>query len=277
MTQPMVSGGSAGPARRLPARTIVAIEMIQQSLQDRATARTRRWWEKYLRGDASFRGVRMADVRRVVHRWDRADGADFSPSAKKELALALVREEATEDKLAGILFLAEILLPRGELGLRDVARFAGLFRDGSLADWNACDWFCVKVLGPLARQAGPRCARAIADWRSSGNLWQRRAAGVAFVDAAKHGDDNFTGFTTMLLRVCDATVRHPERFAQTGTGWVLRELSVAEPERVAQFVERRLPQFSGEALRQATSRLDAATAKELRRDGRRQRRRAAAA
>lgn len=271
MTYTMVSGGSASRARRLPARTIVAIEMIQRALDDRATARTRRWWQKYLHGEAVFRGVRMSDVRRVVLAWNRTDGAAFSAPAKKELALALLREEATEDKLAGMLLLAEVLLPAGDLGLRDVARFAGLFRDGSLADWNSCDWFSAKVLGPLAAQEGPRCARAIADWRSSSNLWQRRAAGVAFVDVASRGDGNFTGFTTLLLRVCDATVRHADRFAQTGTGWVLRELSVAEPDRVTQFVERRLDHFSAEALRTATAKLDAATARALRKSGRRRR------
>ena len=272
MSHTTVTRGSAGHGRRLPARTIVAIEMIQRSLEDRATARTRRWWERYLRGTATFRGVKMADVRRVVHGWNRTDGADFTAAAKKELAIALLREEATEDKLAGMLFLSEVLLPAGDLGLRDVARFAGLFRDGSLADWNACDWFCVKVLGPLAEQAGPRCARTIADWRSSGNLWQRRAAGVTFIPVAKRGDENFSGFTTLLLRVCDATVRDPDRFAQTGTGWVLRELSMAEPDRVSQFVAKRLDHFSAEALRAATSKLDAGTARELR-AGRRRRRR----
>ena len=275
MSQPHLARGSAGHRRRLPARTVVAIEMIQASLQDHAAARTRRWWERTLRGAATFRGVKMADVRRVVHAWNRADGANFTPAAKKELALALVREDATEDKLAGMLVLSEVLLPGGDLGLRDVARFAGLFRDGCVADWNTCDWFCVKVLGPLAAQAGPRCARTIADWRSSGNLWQRRAAGVTFIPVANRGDENFSGFTTLLLRVCDATVRDPDRFAQTGTGWVLRELSRSEPERVSQFVAKRLDHFSAEALRAATSKLDAGTARELR-AGRRRRRPAAA-
>ena len=260
------SGGSHSPSWRgpVPARTRGAIETIQQSLDGHADARTRRWWEQYLRGAAPFRGVKMADVRRVVHTWNREAGSSFTPSAKKELALALLRQESTEDKLSGMLLLQEVLLPAGDLGQRDVARFASLFRDGALGDWNVCDWFCVKVLGPLVEREGARCARTIADWRASTNLWQRRAAGVAFVNLAKRGDENFTGFTTLLLRVCDATLRHSDRFAQTGAGWVLRELSRAEPARVAEFIGKRLEHFSAEALRQATARLDRDEARDLR-------------
>ena len=52
-----------------------------------------------------------------------------------------------------------------------------LFEQGHIADWNTCDWFCVRVLGPLAEQQGEACARAIAAWKDAPTLWQRRAAG----------------------------------------------------------------------------------------------------
>jgi 3-methyladenine DNA glycosylase AlkD len=95
--------------------------------------------------------------------------------------------------------------------------------------------------------------------KMAGNLWQRRAAGVAFVNLAKDGDDNFPGFSDMLLEVCESTVRHPERFAQTGTGWVLRELGRAEPARVLAFIEANLAHFSSEGLRYATEKMPAET------------------
>jgi hypothetical protein len=244
-----------------------AIESIQRALDDHADARTRRWRERALRGDVAVRGVKMASVRRVARTWNRSDGGAFSAAAKKELALALLREASTEDKLCGMLLLSDVLLPAGDLTLRDVPRLAALFRDGALADRTSCDRFCVNVLGPLVEREGPRCARTIADWRSSGSPWQRRAAGIAFLGLAKQGDDNFAGFTTLLLRVCDAALRHPDRRARAGAGRVLRELSRAEPGRVAEFVEKKLPRFSAEMLRQATANLPRSVAKALR-DGR---------
>ena len=38
------------------------IDRLQSRLDARATAATREWWTKYLKGAASFRGVKMGDV-----------------------------------------------------------------------------------------------------------------------------------------------------------------------------------------------------------------------
>ena len=45
------------------------IDRLQLRLNARTTAATREWWTKYLRGAASFRGVKMGDVRKAVHAW----------------------------------------------------------------------------------------------------------------------------------------------------------------------------------------------------------------
>lgn len=152
---------------------------------------------------------------------------------------------------------------------RDLMELAAVFDDGHLADWNNVDWFAVKVLNRMVQQSGEPCARAISDWSTAANLWRRRASGVAFVSVAKLGDRNFDGFTDMLLQVCDRTVRHRERFAQTGTGWVLRELAKAEPERVLAFVEAHLEHFSREGLRYALEKMPEDERRRLERQRRR--------
>lgn len=233
------------------------IASLQRGLDARAEEATRRWWEDYMKGAIPFRGVKMADIRAELHAWVTAERIDDWPAdEQRDLALRLIRQTYCEDKLAGVLYLQERLLPAGHLRWpADLPRFAALFTEGAIYEWNTCDWFCVRVLGPLAQREGETCAQAIAEWRHSDNLWQRRAAGVAFVNYAPDGDGNFPGFTDMLLAVCDAAVRSPERFAQTGTGWVLRELSHAEPEKVARFVEDHLPLFSTEGFNYSTAKL----------------------
>jgi 3-methyladenine DNA glycosylase AlkD len=245
------------------------MESLIADLQDRLDAAAeparKAWWESYLKGAIGFRGADMAGIRRAVHAWyaDHDLGAR-TPAGQKSLAWALLREAIAEDKLAGILVLQEILLPAGLLDCGDdLASIASLFDDGSIADWNTCDWLCVRVLGPLAERNGERCARAISAWSTAGNLWRRRAAGVAFVNQAGRPHEPFTGFRAMLLDVCDATVRSDERFAQTGTGWVLRELSKADPAAVERFVADHLESMSGEGLRYATARLDDTTRRGL--------------
>jgi 3-methyladenine DNA glycosylase AlkD len=243
------------------------IDRLQLRLNARATAATREWWTKYLRGAASFRGVKMGDVRSAVHAWFAEErlGDHLSGGRQKDLALMLLQEGYTEDKLAGVLFLQEILLPAGALDWRsDLLRFARLFDGGYIRDWNVCDWFCVKVLGPLVEQQGEACARAISEWREANSVWQRRASVVAFADLASKGDRNFPGFTEMVLDNCAHLLRSQERFVQTGVGWVLRELSSSDEGRVIGFVEANLDRFSREGLKNATKYLPPEVAERLR-------------
>jgi 3-methyladenine DNA glycosylase AlkD len=230
------------------------IDRLQLQLNARATPATREWWTKYLRGAASFRGVKMGDVRKTVHAWFEEErlGEHLSVGQQKDLALKLLEEDYSEDKLAGILFLQEILLPQGALERRsDLIRFARLFDEGYICDWSTCDWFCVKVLGPLVEQQGEACARAISEWREANSVWQRRASVVAFANLAHKGDQNFPGFTEMVLGSCSRLLGSQERFVQTGVGWVLRELSRSDQGRVIGFVEANLDRFSREALKNA--------------------------
>jgi 3-methyladenine DNA glycosylase AlkD len=220
-----------------------------------ATAAAREWWTRYLKGTASFRGVKMGDVRKAMHAWFEEErlGEYLTVGQQKDLALMLLEEDYSEDKLAGVLFLQEILLPEGALDWRsDLPRFARLFDQGYIRDWSICDWFCVKVLGPLVEQQGKPCARAISEWREADSVWQRRASVVAFANLAKEGDQYFPGFTGMVLDNCSHLLESQERFAQTGVGWILRELSCSDQGRVVGFVEANLGRFSREALRNVT-------------------------
>jgi 3-methyladenine DNA glycosylase AlkD len=163
-------------------------------------------------------------------------------------APALFRERYTEDKLAGIRFLQELLIPAGAVRCdRDVGRFAGLFGAGAIHDWNVCDWFAVKVLGPLIRAEGRSCARRIAVWPSAEDLWQARAGLVAFVGVAADATDY-----SLVERSCRALIRREERFAKTAVGWVLREVSKHDRPFVRRVLDANLGFFSREALRSAT-------------------------
>ena len=95
-------------------------------------------------------------------------------------------------------------------------------------------------------------------------MWRRRASVVAFVNLAKKGDRNFPGFTAMVLDNCSRLLGSQERFAQTGVGWVLRELGRADEDRLISFVEANLDRFSREALKNATRYIQPEAAKSLR-------------
>jgi hypothetical protein len=141
----------------------------------------------------------------------------------------------------------------------DLPAFARLFAGGHLAGQSIVDRFGAKVLGALVERAPGRAeiARAIAQWRLAGTAWQRRAACLAFTGLAPHGDRALPGLGELVLSVCGTMVWSHERLDQTAVGWVLRELSRAEPLRVEAFVRRHARLMSRECARCAVARLPA--------------------
>ena len=134
----------------------LAIARLQSRLDKAASPKTKAWWESYLKHTILFRGVKMADIRAALHAWIETEGfaEGLSLADQRDLALCLLRESYAEDKISGILYLQEVLLPAGALDWRsDLARFVPLFEEGHIADWNTNDWLCVKVLGPLVERA----------------------------------------------------------------------------------------------------------------------------
>lgn len=237
---------------------------LQRRLARAANSKARAFWSRYLRGTARFRGVPMAKIRGCVRAWwTDHELADHGAAAGKRIALVLIEQPMTEDKLAGILVLQDQL--GDALRASDLPSFARLFATGHLADWNIVDWFCVKVLTTLlAREAGrAEVARALSQWRSAETVWQRRAACVAFTKLAPRGEAALPGLTGLILTVCATVVWSPDRFDQTAVGWVLRELGRAEPARVEAFFRRHARFMSRDCVRYVVEKLPAAKRTEL--------------
>ena len=60
------------------------IAALQRQLDLRADAKTKAWWEGYLKHVIPFRGVKMADIRAVLHQWVRDEGIGSQPVAAAE-------------------------------------------------------------------------------------------------------------------------------------------------------------------------------------------------
>jgi 3-methyladenine DNA glycosylase AlkD len=222
---------------------------LHQQLQDFSDPKTKSWWEGYVKGGAPFLGVKMADIRATVHRWHKENiNGNLNLAEQVDLALLLFEGQYTEQKLAGTLFLQEILLPADAVKCdQDLPRLAGLFTNGYIYDWNICDWFCVKVLGSLISKEGQACAARISDWRSAENLWQARASLVAFVPVSREAD-----YFPLIERGCRTLISRDERFAKTAVGWILRDVSKHDASFVKRIITETISDFSTESLNNAT-------------------------
>jgi 3-methyladenine DNA glycosylase AlkD len=203
-------------------------------------------------------------VRGCVHTWWDDHGLAAHPAAVgKRIAFALIEQKRATPKLAGALVLHELLAD--QLGPGDLAGLERLFADGHLADDHLVDWIGAKVLGAMLGRVRGRgeLARALARWRDADTVWQRRAACVALATLAPQGEAALPGLCELVFAVCATVVWSPERIDQTAVAGLLRELSRAEPARVAAFFRRYARLMSRECARGAVAKLAAATRVEL--------------
>ena len=227
------------------------ISQLQLRLQGVASPAKKEWWEKYLRHVIPFRGVGIPEIRKQLAIWREVSGvAEWAREDQLELALRLFEEPIAEDKLAGILLLQEYLYDKFPWQAL-LPRYEALFVEERIFDWNTCDWFCVRVLGPTIAQHGPACAQAIAAWGASDNLWQARSSVVAFVKVAAEQQ-----YYPLICESCAVLIQREERFAKTAVGWILREISRHDQAVVQQFIAEHREHFSAEALRNAVKHLD---------------------
>lgn len=199
----------------------------------------------------------MAAIRASVRTVWRHDNLDAWTTADLlGLCHRWFTHATSEDKLAAVLLLAEHLPSRLTLSHTDA--LAWPLAEGQIADWNVCDWYASKALHAFLTADGrrelPARTKAITGWSKGPGLWARRAAVVASVKLASEIPEPFPGFTDFVLDACAANLVSDDRFAHTGPGWLLRELSRAAPAAVARFVSNH-PDLSPEATRMATARL----------------------
>jgi len=71
-------------------------------LDQQSDPKVKIWWENYVKNSAPFRGVKMAVIRKCLHKWHGEYIEDVLDLEQQlDLALALIKEKYTEDKLAG--------------------------------------------------------------------------------------------------------------------------------------------------------------------------------
>jgi len=261
-----------------------AVKSIQECLQEGAQGKTKSWWENYVKG-SSFRGCNMATTRQAMEQGVRKHGVrEWPPEGRVQLGMALLGAAPfTDDKLAGVLLLAEVCLPAGDLdGMASwqsaCEQWKSLFLSGKIADWNICDWFCVKVLGPGAARNGGEGAKVVLAWShlpvESSTVWLRRAGHVAFVyhiasGKKAAGDELFyQGFVVDCIEAAEAAARTGQeannstssqssfesenaRFAHTGAGWVLRHCLLAQRQPTIDALQRLKPILSKEGMKSA--------------------------
>lgn len=198
---------------------IAIVARVEKLLTEEASEKSKKWWERYLRGVVSFRGVGIPQIRELVKMVEQDYSLEKAPLEERFALLeALLAVPFSEDKLFAILYMQLFLVENVDAG-RILGFIEQIFAKNYIYDWNCCDWLCVRVLQPLAEQS-EGAARRIGGWKDAVYLWQARSSLVPYVQSKR-----LEQFIPLADRSAELLIRREERFAKTAVGWYLRELS----------------------------------------------------
>jgi 3-methyladenine DNA glycosylase AlkD len=217
-----------------------AVSDIEASL--RAVGRPERaaGEKRYLKSDLEFLGVSVPELRKATRRW-LAERPDLTLGELTRLVRALWKTPVHELRSFGVLLLME-RVDRLAPDLLELVEWM-LHRSNS---WAYVDALAVHVAGPLVERF-PELNEDVERWAVEENFWLRRSALLALLLPLRRGEGDWTRFA----RLADGMLDGKEFFIRKAIGWVLREVSKKDPERVRAFVAERVNRISGVTLREA--------------------------
>ncbi len=230
-----------------------AARAVAEALRPLGTPARARQEKQYLKSDLEFFGVTVPELRRTVKSAYRGyPGLDGE--AALAWAVALWREPVHERRMAAVEVLT-LAVPR--LAAADLRVVASLVREART--WALVDGLACTVAGEVALR-NPSAWPLIDAWASDPDFWVRRSALLALLPGIRAGRADLPRFT----RYAEPMLAEREFFIRKAIGWVLREISLRDPEWVAGWTGRHLPEMPGVTFREAVRRLPAAEAERLR-------------
>jgi len=220
-----------------PTETVAEVEarLRRHAKPERAAGEKR-----YLKSDLEFLGVGVPDLRRQVRLWSK-EHPELDRVGLLRLCRALWQRPIHE--LRG--FAIELLRAhRGYLDSSDLAFLEWMLNDANT--WAYVDAIAVHLAGPLVERF-PALSSDLDRWAVAENFWLRRSAMLALLLSLRRGSGEWQRFE----RYADDMLEEKEFFIRKAIGWVLREVSKKDPQRVAGFVGSRVERVSGVTLREA--------------------------
>ena len=193
--------------------------------------------------DDAFTGIRMGDIFKLGKEFSMMPVAEIerlmeSPIQKVRVGALSIMGQCAKAKKCTPERLAELY----ELYIR---------RHDRINDWGLVDLAAYYVVGQYLADK-PR--DILYNLARSTDQWERRTAIVAtahFIMKLKQVDDTFA--------ISEILVRDPEKFVQTGAGWMLRTAGDADRQGLIKFLDKHAAGMPRVMLRYSIEKLDKAT------------------
>lgn len=124
--------------------------------------------------------------------------------------------------------------------------------------WGDCDDFCTHAFGELICQ-NTYLVQNIIPWTKREEFWMRRAAAVVLIPSIRQNKYN----ETKPLIIADLLMKDNEELVVKGLGWMLKELSIKEPELVYDYLKKNKDDMPRVAFRYALEKMNSERKAEL--------------
>jgi 3-methyladenine DNA glycosylase AlkD len=219
---------------------------IEQALRDAGDPGRAEQEKRYLKSELQHHGTRVPVIRKITRQAYAAEpGATHDDLVS--LVEALWARPVHECRMAAV-----ELLETGSARLEpgDISLLERLIRESRT--WALVDGLAANVAGPLVvRNAA--LAATLDRWAVDDDFWVRRSALLALLLPLRRGEGDFDRFCAYA----DAMLGEREFFIRKAIGWVLREASKKQPDRVYDWLEPRAGRASGVTVREAVKYLSA--------------------
>jgi 3-methyladenine DNA glycosylase AlkD len=195
---------------------------------------------RYLKSDLHHYGASVPAIRKVV----KAALAAEPPLAHDDLVAvveALWSRGVHECRMAAV----ELLdLCSDRLVATDIDLVERMIRESRT--WALVDGLAASVAGGLVDR-NPSLSATLDRWAEDDDFWVRRSALLALLQPLRRGNGDFERFS----RYADGMLSEREFFIRKAIGWVLREVSKKQPDRIYAWLEPRAGRASGVTVREA--------------------------
>jgi 3-methyladenine DNA glycosylase AlkD len=124
--------------------------------------------------------------------------------------------------------------------------------------WGDCDDFCTHAFGELIMQ-NTQLIKHIIPWTGREEFWMRRAAAVILIPSINH--DKYREINP--IAISDILMEDQNDLVQKGYGWMLKVLSIKEPELIYDYLLKNVDHMPRVAFRYALEKLDGKKKDEL--------------
>lgn len=221
-------------------------EVIADQIAGRGVAVKAEWWNRYLKGEITFVGTSIPEIRKLLLEMNRKVGfASLAMNRQVGIVNGLVRSDLAEHKLAAILYIQLFWLGRKK-NVFLLNTISDWYTDRRIHDWKTNDCIAVRLLAPMIDSGEEEVLWILKRWNRDPYLWKSRASLLPFAHI-----ENIAAHKKNIERFSSILIRREERFAKTAVGSVMRKYSLVDEAFVLDFLSKHVKYTTWDVKRNA--------------------------